>query len=145
MVWFIGDNFAARTFRKYFSHRTKRYEDEVIPESFVKTNYEFDIFYISKYSSATTNMLTRIQNTVARAINKNTLLPKYIVLALEDDLITFMDYKGDGAGIADVFSKWITWITDEVPRSYNKEEKAATIKIKERGGALCLLDVSTPA
>ena len=45
------------------------------------------------------NMLARLQNSFAAGLNqtkKEALLPRYIIIVLDDDLITFLDYSKEG-------------------------------------------------
>ena len=80
-VWICGDNFAATTYRKYFLCRSEILEEgrEANPfNSYIKDKFEYNMFCNSRFNSPTQNMLVRIQNTVAAAINNNTSLPRYI-------------------------------------------------------------------
>ena len=45
---------------------------------------------------------------MASGINKNKTLPKFIVVILDDDLISHLDYCG--AGVTEMFEKWISWL-----------------------------------
>ena len=59
-------------------------------------------------------MLARLQNTLVSGFNKTKggILPKYILIVLDDDLITYLDFKwGDGA--ATLFGSWIEWLVQE--------------------------------
>ena len=60
-----------------------------------------------------TNMLSRLQTSMASAMNKcrDHLLPKYIIVVLDDDLISFLDFKYDGA--ATLLGSWVDWLATE--------------------------------
>ena len=115
-VWFLGDNFTATTYCKYFLHRSPTYEKEcgVKLSNYIKDNYDFDVFCNSRFNSATKNMLTRILNTFTSAVNKSTSasLPQYIIVILDDDIITYLDYKGVSVG--ELFGLWWAWLIQEV-------------------------------
>ena len=66
----------------------------------------------SRYSSPNTNILSRIQNAVASAINKRERLPEFMVVVLDDDLITFLDYKDTSS--ASLLGPWIEWLMNAI-------------------------------
>ena len=47
----------------------------------------------SRHSDKNVNALSRLQITMATAINKNRRLPNYIVILLENNLIVFLGYR----------------------------------------------------
>ena len=53
-------------------------------------------------------MLSRLQNMLAQAINKSERLPEYILVILDDDLISYLDYKG--LGFASMIGPWYEWL-----------------------------------
>ena len=103
-IWFVGDNFASTTYRKHFLLREDNEEN-----SFIKTNYEYKMVCNSRFNSPTENMLIRLQNTFAAALNKKEMrMPKYIIVVLDDDLISFLRYSRKG--LADIMERWVTWL-----------------------------------
>ena len=109
-LWLIGDNFGAKSYRNFKLVEQGKELDE---RFYIKDNFEYLEFFNSRYSSTNTNMLSRLQTTMATAINKckDHLLPKYIIVVLDDDLISFLDFKHDGA--ATLLGSWIDWIATE--------------------------------
>ena len=105
-LWILGDNFTARTYRSHFKLNTGT-------THYMKDMYEVTPYCNSRYNSANQNMLARIQNTLIAAISKNNHMPDYIVVVLDDDLITFLDYKST-AGLAEMLGKWVEWIILEI-------------------------------
>ena len=83
-------------------------------DDYIKHHFEFQMFCNSRFNSATTNILTRIQNTVASAINNHISLPKYMLLILDDDLITYLDYKG--SGVSELLGKWLSWLIQQIEK-----------------------------
>ena len=59
-------------------------------------------------------MLAHIQNTFISAFNqtKDKLLPKYIVMVFDDDLITYLGFKR-GDGVATLLGSWVEWLVKE--------------------------------
>ena len=43
--------------------------------------------------------------------NKNNALPKYVLIVLDDDLITFLDFKE--TGVATLLGTWVQWLVSE--------------------------------
>ena len=114
-LWIIGDNFAARSFRAHFKKHTPSDYTH-----FIKQNFEYHPFCSSRFSSPNGNMLSRISGTFANALNGNVktgggLLPQYILMVLDDDLITFLNCRTSD-GVASLFGIWITWLVDDINR-----------------------------
>ena len=114
-VWFVGDNFASHTYRKYFlkpfdKNEKKEHEEPTPGEFHIKRLFDYNIYCNSRYSSATENMLIRIQNSFVSMINKNADQPlaKYFLVVLDDDLITFLDFKGPG--VTSLLGSWLEWL-----------------------------------
>ena len=109
MLWVLGDNFTARSFRSHYKNQ--------IPTRcnthFIKENYEYMAHCSSRWSSTNENMLSRIRNSLVSGLNqqKTGLLPKYIIVVLDDDLITFLNFKEEG--MATLLGTWIDWLVKE--------------------------------
>ena len=76
--------------------------------------YEFAPYCNSKFDSTNTNMLARIQNAFAKGLNssKSGKLPKYVIVVLDDDLISYLDYRYSD-GIASLLGTWVEWLVKE--------------------------------
>ena len=109
MVWFVGDNFAAKTFQAHCMKNSYKH--------FTKDNYEYSAFCNSKFASSKTNMLARVQNAFAAALSsdKKGKLPKYVVIVLDEDLITFLDFEHEG--VATLLGSWVEWLAKEINES----------------------------
>ena len=92
-VWFIGDDFASRSFEQYFQQR-----DHTEYKGYVKEYYDTLGFVSSKFLSLNQNMVSCIRNTFANVIKEKVLLPKLVILCFDDDLIKCIDYTGPGLG-----------------------------------------------
>ena len=107
VLWFVGDNFMAKSFRVHYRNKTG--------EFYIKNRFDYSAFCNSKYASPQENMLGRIQNAVASSLNaspKSSRLPQYIIMVLDDDLITYLDCNH--AGVTTLLGTWIQWIVDEI-------------------------------
>ena len=139
-VWFIGDNFAARSLCKYFllvndcDDLTDKKENEPCTSTgnsgkfFLTEHYEVKVFCNSKFSSATTNLLVCLQNTFVAAINKNKLLPKYIILVLDDDLIKYLNFSGPS--VSQLLGNWLEWLTKQFTQAVYNRKKVLPTKAK---------------
>ena len=123
MVCFIGDNFAASTYRQHF----KKQEGDF----YIKNHFKFTAFCNSRFHGSQTNMLARLQNTMASAINgsKNGMLPQYFVIVLDDDLVSYLNYKKEGA--ATMLGTWVEWLAREFSDLVKKRLDQLPIKCKK--------------
>ena len=90
-VWFMGDEFMTRSFEQYFKQQNHNEYAGYVRKYFEVANYSS-----SQYLSNDRNCVSRIRNAVARGINEHVLLPKYIVIVLDDDLIKYIGLKEYG-------------------------------------------------
>ena len=118
-LWFIGDNFAARTYRPGF--------EKGCPDTcYIKENFEFRPFINSRYSSTNQNMPSRIVNTVASAINSVHKLPTLMIIVLDDDIIQeFIEVKW---GVASAFGIWLEWIVQSIDGFIQERKKQLPFK-----------------
>ena len=103
-VWFMGDNFVASTYREHFLLRKQK--------SYIKESFEPDVFCNSRFNSSMKNILVRIQNSFASALNKSLWMPKYIIVILDDDLHSYLDCSLPGA--TEIMASWLSWIMKEL-------------------------------
>ena len=126
LIWFIGDNFTAWTYRAHFKKSN--------PDSwnhYIKEHYEFAAFCNSRYASANVNLLARIQNAFAAALSseKKGKLPNYVLLVLDDDLISFLDFEHEG--VVTQLGSWIEWLTKELNDLVKQRIDQLPIKCKK--------------
>ena len=84
---------------------------------FIKQNFEHQMFCNSKYNSSNKNLLLRLQNTFASAINKNISLPRYMLLVTDSEMIDFLQYSD--VGMSQILGEWITWLVNEFKKLIN--------------------------
>ena len=108
-------------------NKNKNYADK----SYIKSNYEFKPFCNSRFASSTENMLTRLQNSLAMGFNhfKDGRLPQYIVVVLDDDLITYLDFKKEGA--TTLLGIWIQWLAQEAQKLLQDRLQQLPVKCKK--------------
>ena len=107
-VWLVGDNFAAKTYR---------------------SSFDFKMSCNSRFNSAMKNMLIRLQNTVATAINNSKgMMLKFVIIILDDDLVSFLAFVGKGVG--ELIASWITWLTKQISELFNSRFSQLPVKAK---------------
>ena len=106
-LWVIGDNFVAATYCEKFLNKDAK------NGWFMKSNYEVFNYCNSRYSSSNQNILSRIQITVAAAINEKVKLPQVILMMLHNDLVKALDIA-EPTCCATAFGIWIEWLIQQV-------------------------------
>ena len=99
-LWIIGDNFVAETFRPCFLKQHKNF--------FIRENFDISVFCGSKYCDKNQNTLSRLQITMAKAINDSVVLPEFIVVVIDKDLIEFLKYEN--SGVSTMYGEWLEWL-----------------------------------
>ena len=102
-IWLVGDNFMATTYRQHF---------DKLGECYMKKNFEVSPFCSSRFESNNTNLLSRIQVTMVKAINKTPRLPRFIIFTLDDDMIEFLNYRN--YGVSTLYGSWLEWLLKEI-------------------------------
>ena len=75
-------------------------------------NFEVSAYCGSRYECNNANMISRILNSITNAINKNKLLPKYILVVLDNDLIQFLGY--DKFGMVTMLGTWLEHLIESL-------------------------------
>ena len=73
-------------------------------------HYEVKVFSGYKNKDKNPSYLARMSNQLTHAITERKLLPKAIVVMMEDDLIVSLNSFTNDAGISDLFKDTITWL-----------------------------------
>ena len=105
-IWILGDNFIAETYRKNFK---KAGGDEAF---FMKKHYDISPFCSSKYNDKNNNVLSRIQHSLAAALNSKAYLPSYILVVLNDNLIEYLQFKRPN--VATFYGTWMEFLSETV-------------------------------
>ena len=91
-IWILGDQFVTNSLEDYFQkRRISEYN------GFMKEHFDVTGFCSSKYTSSDTNAVSRMRNILTTVMQKQPLLPKYVVIVIDDDLIKYLDHEGYGA------------------------------------------------
>ena len=90
-IWFIGNSFMVRSFRQYFQDK-----DHTLYGGYVKDHFTTSGYMSDKYMSHNQNLIGRIQNCLAKAIQEEVILPKMIVFVLDEDVLQYLNHPGPG-------------------------------------------------
>ena len=83
---------------------------------FIPDKFGISTSFSSKYLSADQNMVSRFHNSLAKIIQEKVILPKWIVIIPDDDLIRFMSTKVNMDGL----EKLLNGILNHIMSEYNK-------------------------
>ena len=94
-IWVLGDAFAISSFEQYYKER-----DVEDYKGFTMTTFDVKGFFTNKFTHFDQNTVSRMRNTLIKAITDCILLPKWIFVVFDDDLIKFVrdkteDYPGN--------------------------------------------------
>ena len=88
-MWIIGDDFVKQTF-------TQCVLTDNNFEFYIKTQFSLNELSSSKLEQGGGNILSQICNNLIKGINANPLLPKYIVVLIDTDVIKNVAYSNFG-------------------------------------------------
>ena len=101
-LWFLGDNFLAETFQKYFKKSSHDY--------YIKENFEVVPFCSSHFSDRNSNALSRLLNSFVQAMNGKFYLPDYIIIMINNDLIDYLQYTR--FKVASLYGPWLEYLSE---------------------------------
>ena len=108
-VWIFGDMFVK-------NHLNKIFEDQLTIErkaDYIKTHYDISSYFNHPaLAVGAENILLRLRNCLIQAINAEILLPKAIIIILDDNLLDAIDHFDYGITIT--LGKLTEWITNQM-------------------------------
>ena len=93
------------------SYRTF-FKKDISRDFFMKEHFEVWPFCSSRFNDNNDNLISRLQITVADAINKKVKLPDFMIFVLDNDLIEFLAFKK--AGVSVLLGTWLEWLFNQV-------------------------------
>ena len=103
-IWILGDNFVAGSYQTCFKMSMYPF--------FMKSCYEVKPFCSSRFNDKNENLLSRLQITVANAVNVITPLPDYMVFVLDGDIIQYLNFRAMGVSV--LLGTMLEWIFNQV-------------------------------
>ena len=126
-VWILGDCFvydSTAFLHRYLKIRREAHEIAG-SKSYISDHYCTEIFASSSTTSLVRSSLGRLRNQFANALNKYDLLLKYIILAIENDILRCVNFKKPG--LSEIFGQNIQWLADKM-HSMIADRKADLMK-----------------
>ena len=126
-LWILGDDFVSHTCEQYFvnTYQPERY--------YAQCNFELKAVYY-RYIPATSsqrngenpandNVLSRMHNALLKTMREEGAIPKILLIALEDDIIRYLNYNDYGVTAMygktlDYFAKTIRDMIDNFKERY---------------------------
>ena len=107
-IWFLGDLFIKSSFGKYFQDALTLDRST----NYIKAHYDtMEYYHVSHEDGHDKNILSRVRNVLIKAINCEILLPKVIVVIMNNDLMDAIEhYK---PGISYVLGRTLEWLINE--------------------------------
>ena len=121
-LWIIGDEMVHKTFQE-------NYEKHASKENFYSTNHYEVTVAAGGTNSRTKSMLSRILNCITNIFNSQKVIPKWIVIILENDLIKSLSYTEFGATSA--YGEVLRWLFEEVKKIHNEIRENVPFKVKK--------------
>ena len=95
---------------------------------YMKKAFEVEPFCCNRFNGSNSNLISRLQITMADAINSKVTLPQYILILLDNDIIDFLDFRG--VGISSLIGQWIEWFLTQVHEMIIKRKERLPPKAK---------------
>ena len=108
-MWIIGDRFVQKTGFTYFLHATENIQPTI---PYLKENYDIKMYSGFNQRDKNPSYMARMVNQIVKGIRERKLLPKAIVVVIEDDLIFDANFDNYGNGL--VYAESIGWMAKEM-------------------------------
>ena len=100
-IWVMGDDFRHKSFNKY-------YYLQAGDEQYMKEQFEVTGFMNDKSSSLDTNTLSRFRNNFVGAVTDQPVLPKFVVIVPDNDIMKYVWYHKDD--VQDGYVRLLKWL-----------------------------------
>ena len=88
-IWFVGDEFVHNSYAEYYFQRS-----QTEFQGYVKDKYEMSGFMATN-SPLDRSLVSRIRNNLLTAIREQPVLPRIVVVVLDDNIVNFIEQKND--------------------------------------------------
>ena len=123
-LWVIGDDFGFKSFTKHF------YERNDI-DRYMMEHFEVIGFNNNKELSYDVNTISRMRNNLVGAVHDQKLLPKYVVVVLDDDIIQFARRRiTKGNDWSTIFSRIVRYLMCQFDRVIATHKEHLPMKCK---------------
>ena len=122
-VWIAGDSFLISMFSKL----------QALNSSAVSTNktrpFIYEMYNVSAWTGSGKKCITRIVNALVAALNEKTILPKYILMVIDRDII--MDTEKVDRGYWLLIEDQIEWVQKQITKVLTRRRE--DLKYKRAG------------
>ena len=127
MIWILGDDFGFKSFNKFYCEQ----EDT---DHYNKEQFEICGFNNDKGKSYDQNTISRIHNNLVGAIQEKILLPKFIVMVLNNDIISFIFHKNHELkrGSESAYERVLKWLMCQFDRLIKTQKEYLPKKSKKQ-------------
>ena len=108
-LWVIGDEFVDRTFTENLHFATTAGE-----HAFIIEYYETVDFSTTQFASSLCNVAARLISLLVASIKKEKLLPKAIIVVLDDDILWQIHYEGPH--LQDIYAEVTNYLVEQFHR-----------------------------
>ena len=120
-IWVVGDDFGFKSFNKKFCEQEN-------DNYYMKEQFEICGFNNDKEASYDKNTVSRMRNCLIGAIRDKTVLPKYIVIVLDGDLIDYGKTKQIKTRVG--FGRLLKWLMCQYDRAISTQKEYLPSKAK---------------
>ena len=90
-IWVISDQFGFQSYEEHFKQRSLKEH-----QGYMRENFEVTGYITGRFASPNPNLISRLCNSLVSAMKSNPLLPKYVVIVPDDDMIKYLHHYGSG-------------------------------------------------
>ena len=126
-VWILGDVFMAHSYKQFFKNARSPNGNL----GYLSAHYDISPFFYSYDDNLQGNVLNRLVNLLIMAIGEETLLPKAIIIDLDDDIMDELNHYTTGITIS--IGKMIEWLMNQIHNiitGYNEKLPSKSRKFK---------------
>ena len=120
----IGDHFVESSADQHFKKRDEKY-------SYAVRHFDIDIASTSANTSNNPEIMSRLRNNLVVALNRTVVMPKIIMIVLEDDIIKTIDHKDHSLGKH--YERRIKWLMSQYRRIIESFLEKLPLKCKREG------------
>ena len=105
-VWVIADDFGYRSYEEHYKKQRK--------QAYLKDHFDITAVVNGKFTSTNPSTIGRLSNALVSMINKQELLPKYVIIVPDDDIIKSLKHRNYG------ISSTLGHLVDTVMTNFDK-------------------------
>ena len=126
-IWIISDEFGNNSFEEYFKQRQLENNGN---DNYMNENFEVTGYVTSRFGSNPSG-IGRLRNSLVHAITKQVLLPKYVVLVPDNNIIKMLNHYRFGMSTA--LGRLIDYLMSEFDKIVKAQNEYLPTKSKQEG------------